>query len=251
MRHAAPAIHGKFLIAKEKLPLLVQTKSAVDERGWGAPHFARMGMLLLALAGCARAQVGEVATAAASGPTPVEILVDVSAAPAINAQQAAAAQAIGPQPEKSLVQTLTKQGVTAEPFVPNTEHPGAAVLHVAITQADPGNAVARFVIGFGAGRSELHVAADLERQGSAGAYVMTAFNTSSNSGRRPGVILPGGVALATGKIIHLAIGGGIEVATSIGGALDRPVRETATAIVHQMKDYYTASGWYWPASEHA
>jgi len=214
---------------------------------------AGVALILMGLSGCMGAQVTSVATAYTAARPPVEILLDVGPAPA-TAEEAGPAQVVAKVADKlqsDLVQQLTEAGITAEPAVPGTSHPGAAVLHVGISDADPGNAVARFIVGFGAGRAELRVAADLETTNAAGTQAVTAFDTYADSGRMPGLILPGGAALATGKAIHLAIGGGIKLATSLNDGLDKPVRETATAIIGQLKQYYTSVGWYWPASTRA
>jgi Domain of unknown function (DUF4410) len=212
-------------------------------------HVAGAVLLLAALDACAGARVSDVSSANAAGPRPTEILVQVSAAtPAsAEAEQAKLAGEVAAKLQAELVQNLTEARVTAEPFVSGTSHPGAAVLHVTVSQVDPGSAIARFVIGFGAGRAELQVAADLANADTAGAQSVTAFSASANSGRAPGLILPGGVALATRNWVHLAIGGGIKVALSLNDGLDKPVKETSKAIVKQVGDYYKSAGWYWPA----
>jgi len=133
--------------------------------------------------------------------------------------------------------------------VPGTHRPGAAVLNVSVVAADPGSLVERFVVGFGAGRAQLAVKADFESTDSAGAHAMTAFDTSSDSGYKPGIILPGGIALATRNIIHLAIGGGIDVAANVNSGLGGPVGKTASAIVSQLRKYYMSVGWHWPAED--
>ena len=92
---------------------------------------------------------------------------------------------------------------------------------------------------------------DLESVG-ATANPMTAFDTSSSSGRvMPGLILPAGIALATRNIVPLAIGGGLKAATSFRGDLDSSARETATAVVAQLKKYYGSIGWRWPTEDRA
>jgi len=206
-------------------------------------------VILTALAGCAGAQISDVASAKATGPAPARILVDVSAAQAGGETQTNAANKVASELRADLLQRLAKAGVKAEPFVSDTHHPGAAVLRVSVVEADPGSLLERFVIGFGAGRAQLAVKADFESTDSADAYAMTAFDTSSDSGYKPGIILPAGIALATRNIIHLAIGGGIDAAVNVNGGLDGPVNRTASAIVGQLKTYYVSVGWHWPVED--
>ena len=208
-------------------------------------------VLLAALAGCARTHVDSVTSTTATAAAPSEILVDVTVAPMADSDDAKAAQDVGAQLRAGLVQRLTEARVIAEPFVPGTSHPGSAVLHVSVVEADPGSLVERFIIGFGAGRARLQAKADLESSDTPAAYSLTAFNTSSDSGYKPGLILPGGIALATRNVIHLAIGGGIDVALNISDGLDRQTSGAASAIVDQLKKYYASVGWHWPSNEKA
>lgn len=178
---------------------------------------------------------------------PFEILVDVDVAPGLDAADAKVAQGVSGKLQSKLIERLADSRVTAEPFVTGTRHPDSVVLHVSITKADPGNPAERFVIGLGLGQATLQARADLESTDMPGAYSMTAFNTSGDSGYKPGLIVPGGVALATGKTVHLAIGAAADVASNVNGGLDKPTNATATAIVGQLKKYYAAVGWPWPA----
>ncbi len=200
------------------------------------------------LAGC-RAHVTDVVPIDAGGPPPVEILVDVAAASTIASEQAEPARKVSAKIESELIQRLAEAKITAEPFVPGAGRPGAAVLHVSIVKADPGNAAERFVVGFGLGRAELQANVDLESGDAADAHSMVGFHTSGDSGRKPGMILPGGVALATRDATHLAIGGGIKIATSSNDGIDVPAKRTAAAVVDQLEKYYASVGWTWPGGD--
>lgn len=208
---------------------------------------AGFAALLTGLAGCAGATVSNVAAVQPTGPSPSEILVAVDAAPMTDATQTHAAQQVASKLQSALVERLTGARVTAEPFEPGSQHRGAALLHVSVVQADPGSLVERFVVGFGLGHAELQAKTELESADGSGGTSLTAFNTSGDSGMKPGLILPGAVALATRNPIHLAIGGGIDIAMNLRGGLARPTSSTASAIVAQLKKYYASAGWYWPA----
>ena len=213
---------------------------------------AGLAALLIGLTGCAGAAVSNVATVQSRGPAPSEILVAVDAAPMTDAtHQTRAAQTAASKLQTALIERLTSSRVAAEPFAPGTSHPGAAVLHVSVVRADPGSLTERFVVGFGLGSAKLQANAELEGADESGRISLTAFDTSSRGGIRPGLILPGAVALATRNPIHLAIGGAIDIATNSRGGLARPTSSTATAIVAQLKQYYAAAGWYWPAGHEA
>ncbi len=204
---------------------------------------AGAAVILAALGGCAGARVTHVTSAGTAGPPPVEILVDVGAAPGTQEARAKLVRAVAAKLQSALIQRLTAARVPAEPFLPGTTHPGATVLRVSVVEAEPGSYLERLVIGFGLGRAELQAKVDLESADSAGARAMTSFDTSSATGRfMPGLIFPAGVALATRDVIPLAVGGGIKVTTSLRGGLDSSVQWMAAAVVEQLKEYYVSTG---------
>ena len=200
---------------------------------------------LALLAGCA-AQVSTLAEREPGAARPVEILVAVNADPGEPAGTAIA-QNIATALQSELVRRLTKAKLTAAPFLPGAVPSNADVLHVVITDADPGDRLKRIVIGFGAGRAELRATADLARAGAAAQAPLLTFSTASDSGYKPGLIVPGAVAAGTGDALGLAIGGGVDIATNIQGGLAKPTEKTATAIVTRLKRYYASVGWSWPS----
>ena len=218
------------------------------------PNNMQIGLaaaMVAVLAGCATARVNDTTYASPKGTQPVEILVDVTTEALTDAAQARVVQAVRTDLQADLVKELTAARVFAEPLSAATQHVGAAVLHVTITAAAPGNAFKRLVIGLGAGRAQLQAAAELRIPSAAGDSPLVTFNTSSDSGKKPGLIVPGGIAFAAGSVVPLAVAGGFDLATATKGAFDRPLKATARAVVDQLKKYYGSVGWYWPTADQA
>ncbi len=215
-------------------------------------HGMRIGLaiaaMLATLTGCTTARVAQTVTTRPIGGPPVEILVDVSASVPGDAKEAKTIQTVVSALQSNIVKELTAARIATAPLVPGAPHPGAAVLHVTVTEASPGSRLERFVVGFGVGRAELEATADLRvAAAAADALPLVAFNTSSDSGFKPGLILPGAIALATGRVVHLAIAGGLDVALNVRGGLQRPLKRTSHAVVDELRKYYESVGWYWPA----
>jgi Domain of unknown function (DUF4410) len=211
--------------------------------------FVRLTALIgatVALGGCATAKVANVASAQVSNFRPSEVLVEVRPAMSSGDPNVALASKVSEKLQVALIKKLTKSRITAEAYAPGEALAGAATLRVTITRADPGNAVERFLIGFGFGQAKLQASAEFDVDKAVPAQSMTTFVISSHSGYKPGLVLPGSVAAATGDAIHLAIGGGIDVAMSIPGGMSRPVRATTNAIVGQLEKYYAQIGWHRP-----
>jgi hypothetical protein len=204
-----------------------------------------LGSCAAILAGCASANVTSIASTNTSTPRPAEILVDVR--PAFNPSNPSAELAadVSAKLQSALIKKLTKAGITAEAYAPGMARAGAATLHVAITGATPGNTAERILIGFGVGQAKLQASAELETVKVPPGQSMTNFVVFSNSGYQPGMIMPAGVAGATGNMIHFAIGGGIKLVTSSHGGMSAVVDETTTAITGQLEKYYEQVGWIW------
>lgn len=206
---------------------------------------------MLVLAGCAGAHVSHLAAAppAVASPAPSVVLVAVDSAASGKAPDAEAARHLAAELRRDLLHRLGKAGIAALPYGAVPPPQGALLLHVTLTRVEPGSAAERLVLGFGAGRARLDARAELRPVAGNTAMPVARFDTASDTGVRPGLILPGGIALATGNALHLAIGGGVDLALNLRGGLDRTSASTALVIVGQVKRAYQAAGW--PISAHA
>lgn len=260
-----PTSIGPLTPAVFHTPLALQGSEAVQAalaglKHWqgllGLPNVKRAlmnGAMIVALggcaamlAGCATANVAGIASTNASTPRPAEILVDVRPALDAGDPDVGLAADISAKLQSALIKKLTKAGITAEAYAPGMVRAGAATLHVAITGAVPGNTAERILIGFGVGQAKLQATAELETDKTAPTQSMTKFIISSDSGYKPGMIVPAGVAAVTRNVIHLAIGGGIKLVTSVHEGMSVVVDETTTAIVGQLEKYYGQVGWNGP-----
>lgn len=211
-------------------------------------RFVAMGFVLVELAGCAGAEVTDLAQAKVDSPPPTRVLVEVGAAPAVQeASEEQAAQEAASALQSDVIEQLGEVGIVAEPFVPGILPPSAVLLRVAVMKAHPGSGAGRLLLGFGVGRTKLQAKASLESADTVEARSIMSFSIVSDSGRMPGLVVPGGVALATANIVPLAVGGTIRVASSMRGGVDGTVRRTATALVDQLRSFYASAGWPWPA----
>jgi hypothetical protein len=108
-----------------------------------------------------------------------------------------------------------------------------------------GSAVQRFVIGFGAGTSEMDTVVE--------GYVMTAqglrklgSGTLTSSGNKtPGMVVPAAVAIASGNPIGLIVVGGAKIYGEASGrsGLQGRAKATADQIAEQLKIRFQDRGW--------
>lgn len=193
-----------------------------------------------ALVGCASAKVSDVAVNDPPARGPALLLVDVHSPDATGDDPAM--QSLAASIRSDLLERLAKARMPAAALGAMAVPPGDAVLRVDILRADPGNDVKRLLVGFGAGRAKLEVRAELLRPGQSARRPFLAFSSQADSGRNPGLILPGGAALATHNAVHFAIGGAINLASNARAGLKDDARHTADAIVHQLQAYYFNEG---------
>ncbi|ATP18002.1 MAG: DUF4410 domain-containing protein [Cupriavidus sp.] len=204
-----------------------------------------VGALLL-LPACAGTAVHDLSMAPArSQQIPGAIGVRVTLAPDIRSDPDAGKAAHRLQAE--LVKAYRKAGLPASVTPDGQPSPGEATVRVQIVRADPGNSTERLLIGFGAGRSALLTKASFDIAGQAGPAM--SFSATAKDGRKPGLIVPGAVAAATGELSRLAIGGGVSLLVGRRSGLDGGAKRSAALIVKQTRQLYRASGWPWPSDK--
>jgi hypothetical protein len=119
-----------------------------------------------------------------------------------NSQKLALGRQIGGVITGSLVDGFWERGIRAEPADELTEiRSGDLVLTGQFLTIDEGNDVARFVIGFGVGASEVRTRVQLHRVEGESASLLEEFHTTAESSRRPSVTtaIPSDSVDATGR----------------------------------------------------
>ena len=202
---------------------------------------------IIALGGCAAAHVGPVAQIVDTAPVAV-LMVSVGSSTLADGIASPSISASLPSLQVALVHRLTKAGIAAAAVSPDRPAPRGPVLLVDVEEVSPGSRAARLVIGFGAGHSELAARAQLIDSRQPQAPQLMAFNVAADSGHKPGLILPAGVAIGTADAAHMAIGGGADLLLNLRNASAQDVDHTAAAITRQVKTYYQAMHWLAPTA---
>jgi uncharacterized protein DUF4410 len=147
---------------------------------------------------------------------------------------------------KSLVADIQAMGLSAVQAGPGAApRVGDGVLRGYLVSVETGSAGKRFVIGFGAGSSELDTVVE--------GYVMTAqglrqlgSRTLSSSGSKtPGIIAPAAVAIATRNPIGLIVVGATKIYGEVSGSntLEGRAKAIADAIAEQLRIIFRDRGW--------
>lgn len=200
-------------------------------------------LIMVFLAGCASAHIQDPVFTKTGAAAPTEILVQAQSPAGADANTDLQYSASVLQAKTIL--RLNKARVPAAAYHSGDTQPGAVILRIRVTKADPGVNWKRQLIGFGAGKAKLQVSVQLQSTDET-RQPMSSFDTRGDSGRMPGfVAMPGGVALATQTIVPLIVGGGIRLTTASNDGLEHPLDKTADAITAELKKYYVSVGWAW------
>ena len=162
------------------------------------------------------------------------------------AQQIQEGRRLGALIATELVADINAMGLSAVLAGPGvTAHVGDGVIRGYLVSVEGGSAGQRFVIGFGAGKSELDTVVEgyvLTPQG----WLKLGSGTLTSSGSKtPGMVMPAAVAMATGNPIGLIVVGGAKIygETSGKSGLEGRAKATADAIAEQLKIRFQDRGW--------
>jgi len=162
------------------------------------------------------------------------------------AEQVEEARQLGVLIATELVADINAMGLSAVQAGPGSSpQVGDGVLRGYLVSVQGGSAAQRFVIGFGAGTSEMDTVVEgyaVTRQG----WRKLGSGTLTSSGNKtPGMVVPAAVAIATANPIGLIVVGGAKLygETSGRSGLQGRAKATADEIAAQLRIRFQDRGW--------
>jgi Domain of unknown function (DUF4410) len=152
----------------------------------------------------------------------------------------------GAQIAQQLVLDIQVMGLPAVQAGPGSmPQVGDGVIRGYIVSAQGGGAVKRFVIGFGAGTTEMDTVVEGYAVTPQGWRKLGSGTLSSSGGKTPGMVVPAAVAIATANPIGLIVVGGYKIYGEASGknTLEGRAKATADAISEQLKIRFQDRGW--------
>ncbi|MGK6312645.1 DUF4410 domain-containing protein [Neorhizobium sp. DT-125] len=191
-----------------------------------------LGAALVVLAGCG-ARVTMTESANIQGSEVDLVIVESKGGTVLDVTEYGDAMAAAQQLEHLVLAELAKRGIPAAgKDTPTGEKSfgaaGTALLALSVAKADKGSTAKRLLVGFGYGKSELQVEAQLLAPTISERKLIAGFRTHAGSGYKPGLVMPLGVGAAVGG--YVAVSSGINLATGMGKTPDRDIKATARAI---------------------
>jgi hypothetical protein len=150
---------------------------------------------------------------------------------------------------QNLVADINAMGLTAVQAGPgSTPQVGDGVIRgylVSVQGGGAGSAVKRFVIGFGAGTSEMDTVVEGYAVTPQGWRKLGSGTLSSSGNKTPGMVVPAAVAIATANPIGLIVVGGAKIYGEASGraGLQGRAKSTADEIAAQLKIRFQDRGW--------
>jgi hypothetical protein len=155
----------------------------------------------------------------------------------------------GAQIAQDLVVDINAMGLSAVQAGPSSSpQVGDGVIRgylVSVQGGGAGGAVKRFVIGFGAGTSEMDTVVEGFAVTPQGLRKLGSGTLSSSGNKTPGMVVPAAVAIATGNPVGLIVVGGLKVYGEASGrnTLEGRAKATADAIAVELKTRFQDRGW--------
>ena len=162
------------------------------------------------------------------------------------AQQIATGRELGALIAKELVADIQEMGLSAVQAGPGSSpQVGDGVIRGYLVSVEAGGAVKRFVIGFGAGTSEMDTVVEGYLVTPQGWRKLGSGTLSSSGGKTPGMVVPAAVAIATSNPIGLIVVGGMKIYGEASGKnkLEGRAKATAAAIAEQLRIRFQDRGW--------
>ncbi|MGO9449745.1 MAG: DUF4410 domain-containing protein [Candidatus Binataceae bacterium] len=153
---------------------------------------------------------------------------------------------LGAQIATQLVTDINLMGLAATLAAPGSRpQVGDGVIRGYLVSVDSGGTVKRFMIGFGAGASELDTVVEGFEVTPQGWRKLGQGTLSSSGNKTPGMAVPAVVAIATGSPVGVIVMGGLKVYGEASGRnkLEGRAKATADEIAAQLKTRFQARGW--------
>jgi hypothetical protein len=148
---------------------------------------------------------------------------------------------------EAIVERLQGRGISAQHCGPWSEVPANAfVLKGQFVTINEGSRLARMTIGFGVGRQDLRVRAQVYQWSGTLMHRVRRKEARGHGDRMPGMALPMGVgAAATGGVALLpaVIGGSLQVTQEVVGELRPTIHRLADVITEETVQFYQSEGW--------
>ena len=110
---------------------------------------------------------------------------------------------------------------------------------------DEGSRDKRVLIGFGSGHSQLDTLARLYVRGDQGPHKMAEYRTTSQSGKKPGILttLPIGVAFQGFSLLVLGINAASATVGELSATVSGDAAETASEWADALQELFERHGW--------
>jgi hypothetical protein len=145
-----------------------------------------------------------------------------------------------------LVANINAMGLSAVQAGPGSSpQVGDGVIRGYLVSVQSGSAVQRFVIGFGAGTSEMDTVVEGYAVTPQGWRKLGSGTLTSSGNKTPGMVVPAAVAIATANPIGLIVVGGAKIYSETSGrsGLEGRANATAAEISDQLKIRFQDRGW--------
>ena len=118
-------------------------------------------------------------------------------------------------------------------------------IHGKLVTLDEGSRAKRVFVGFGVGATQLDTRARLYMRGSGGPEKIAEYETTSDSGWKPGILttLPVGMAIQGVSLMVFAINAGAATLGEVNSRVSGDAEETGEEWVEELVEFFRKQGW--------
>ena len=162
------------------------------------------------------------------------------------AEQIEEGRQLGALIAQNLIADINAMGLSAVQAGPGSSpQVGDGAIRGYLVSVQGGSAVQRFVIGFGAGTSEMDTVVEGYAVTPQGWRKLGSGTLTSSGNKTPGMVVPAAVAIAIANPIGLIVVGGAKIYSEASGRnkLEGRAKATADAIAKELKIRFQDRGW--------
>ena len=177
---------------------------------------------------------------------PPDSALQFESGPPLTAEQIQAGRQVGALIAEELVAQIRDMGLPAVRGLSGAPpRIGDVVIKGYLVSIDEGSTAKRFLIGFGAGGSELRTVVEGYQVTTRGLRKLGSGTVDSGGSKGPGTAVPAAVAIATGSPIGLIVTGGMKIYGEASGSskLEGRAKATASEIADVLKTRFEQQGW--------
>jgi hypothetical protein len=161
------------------------------------------------------------------------------------AQQLQSGRKLGALIANDLVVDIRAMGLSAAKAGESSPQVGDDVIRGYVVLVEEGGIAKRFIVGFGAGTSEIDTVAEEYQMTAEGLHKLESWKLDSAGGKTPGIVVPAAMAVVLSNPLGLILASGMKIYGEVSGinTVDGRAKATADKIADKLSITFHERNW--------